>query len=60
MDIKKIEAVMDFAGIKYKCIKSVSDGTNPKIVYEMIKGKQNQVIRYSTIMDMCIRKMYMR
>lgn len=58
MNIKEIVAAMDFVGIKYKCIKSVSDGTDPKIVYAMTKGKQDQVIRLSTIMQMYCHAMY--
>ena len=58
MDLKKITADMDFVGIKYKCIKSVSNDVDPKIVYEMTKGKQDQVIRFSTIRKMYCRAMY--
>ena len=56
--IKEIIATMDFIGIPYKCIKSVSDDSDPKIVYEMTKGKQDQVIRFSTLMKMYCHAMY--
>lgn len=51
--IKEIIAIMDYIGIPYKCIKSVSNEADPKIVYETTKGKQDQIIKFSTL-----RKMY--
>lgn len=58
--IKEIIATMNFIGIPYKCIKSVSNDADPKIVYEMTKGKQDQVIRFSTIRKMYCRATYIK
>ena len=60
MNMKEITSIMDFVGIKYKCIKSISNDTDPKIIYEMTKGKQDQVIKYSTLMNKYNRKLHTR